>query len=141
MNTELIISTLSWSMGGLIFFLLGTRIYDLVTPFPVKEELVRDRNTAVGMSMAGYLIGMSIVLHGVMSSGGGEQSIQTEVINSIVFFIVGAALMSVGRLLLGFVLPFDLNHEICEADNPAVGLIEAALYVSVAVIIHGVFIG
>ncbi len=140
-DVALILSTLGWTAGGLIFFVIGTRVYDLVTPFSIRDELIRDRNMAVGYSMAGYLLGLSIILHGVMSSSDLNRTLLQEVVASIVFFLLGSILMALGRMILSIAVPFDLNHEISEADNPPVGLIEASLYVAVALIIHGVFIG
>ena len=40
--------------------------------------------------------------------------------------------------MLDWLTPFDLNKEIVVDRNNAVGLVEGGLYVSMAVIIHGI---
>jgi putative membrane protein len=63
--------TLSWTsiftsvvygLIGLILLLIGYYIYELITPFSVKEELVSHRNPAVGLVVAAFILGMAIVI-------------------------------------------------------------------------------
>jgi putative membrane protein len=63
--------TLSWSslftslvygLVGLILLLIGYYIYELITPWSVKEELISHRNPAVGMVVAAFILGMAIVI-------------------------------------------------------------------------------
>jgi putative membrane protein len=63
--------TLSWAslltsvvygLVGLILLLIGYYIYELITPFSVKEELISHRNPAVGMVVAAFILGMAIVI-------------------------------------------------------------------------------
>jgi putative membrane protein len=63
--------TLSWfslftsvvyGLVGLILLLLGYYIYELITPWSVKEELISHRNPAVGMVVAAFILGMAIVI-------------------------------------------------------------------------------
>jgi putative membrane protein len=63
--------TLSWAslftsvvygLVGLILLLIGYYIYELITPFSVKEELISHRNPAVGLVVAAFILGMAIVI-------------------------------------------------------------------------------
>jgi len=63
--------TLSWTslftsvvygLVGLILLLIGYYIYELITPFSVKDELVSHRNPAVGMVVAAFILGMAIII-------------------------------------------------------------------------------
>jgi putative membrane protein len=63
--------TLSWSslftsivygLVGLILLLIGYYVYELITPWSVKEELIAHRNPAVGMVVAAFILGMAIVI-------------------------------------------------------------------------------
>jgi putative membrane protein len=63
--------TLSWisiftsavyGLLGLILLLIGYYIYEIITPFSVKEELISHRNPAVGMVVAAFILGMAIVI-------------------------------------------------------------------------------
>jgi len=42
--------------------LIGYYLYEFVTPFSVKEELVTHRNAAVGIVVAAFILGMAIVI-------------------------------------------------------------------------------
>jgi putative membrane protein len=63
--------TLSWTslftsvvdgLVGLILLLMGYYIYELITPFSVKEELISHRNPAVGIVVAAFILGMAIII-------------------------------------------------------------------------------
>ena len=63
--------TLSWSslftsvvygLVGLILLLIGYYIYELITPWSVKEELIAHRNPAVGLVVAAFILGMAIII-------------------------------------------------------------------------------
>jgi hypothetical protein len=63
--------TLSWAsiftsvvygLLGLILLLICYYIYEIITPFSVKEELISHRNPAVGMVVAAFILGMAIVI-------------------------------------------------------------------------------
>jgi hypothetical protein len=48
--------------------------------------------------------------------------------------------MSLGRRSLDWVTPFDLNKQIQLERNVGVGAIEASMYISIAIIIHGIIL-
>src|SRR5262245_28898435 len=63
--------TLSWTslftsivygLVGLILLLIGYYIYELITPFSVKDELISHRNPAVGIVAAAFILGMAIII-------------------------------------------------------------------------------
>jgi putative membrane protein len=63
--------TLSWAslftsvvygLVGLVLLLIGYYIYELITPFSVKDELISHRNPAVGVVVAAFIVGMAIVI-------------------------------------------------------------------------------
>jgi uncharacterized membrane protein YjfL (UPF0719 family) len=51
-----------YGLVGLILLLIGYYIYELITPYSVKEELVTHRNPAVAMVVAAFIVGMAIVI-------------------------------------------------------------------------------
>ena len=54
------------------------------------------------------------------------------------YLLIGLICLSLGRRSLDWVTPFDLNQEIQINRNVGVGTIEAAFYVSIAIILHGI---
>jgi uncharacterized membrane protein YjfL (UPF0719 family) len=57
-----IISSIVYGLLGLILLLIGYYIYELITPWSVKEELTTHRNPAVARVVASFILGMAIVI-------------------------------------------------------------------------------
>lgn len=57
-----IVTSIVYGLLGLILLLIGYYVYEFVTPFSVKEELVTHRNIAVGIVVAAFILGMAIVI-------------------------------------------------------------------------------
>ena len=57
-----LLTSVVYGLVGLILLLIGYYIYELITPFSVKEELITHRNPAVAMVVAAFIIGMAIVI-------------------------------------------------------------------------------
>jgi putative membrane protein len=57
-----IFTSVVYGLLGLILLLIGYYIYEIITPFSVKEELISHRNPAVGMVVAAFILGMAIVI-------------------------------------------------------------------------------
>jgi hypothetical protein len=57
-----ILTSIVYGLLGMILLLIGYYIYEIITPWSVKEELISHRNPAVGMVVAAFILGMAIVL-------------------------------------------------------------------------------
>jgi hypothetical protein len=57
-----ILTSVVYGLLGLILLLIGYYIYEIVTPWSVKEELISHRNPAVAMVVAAFILGMAIVI-------------------------------------------------------------------------------
>ena len=57
-----LLTSVVYGLLGLTLLLIGYYLYEIVTPFSVKEELVTHRNAAVGMVVAAFILGMAIVI-------------------------------------------------------------------------------
>jgi putative membrane protein len=57
-----ILSSIVYGLLGLILLLIGYYVYELVTPWSVKEELTTHRNPAVAMVVAAFIVGMALVI-------------------------------------------------------------------------------
>jgi putative membrane protein len=51
-----------YGLVGLILLLVGYYVYEIITPWSVKEELITHRNPAVGIVVAAFILGMAIVI-------------------------------------------------------------------------------
>ena len=66
--------------------------------------------------------------------------LSAELITTAVYLVLGLVCLSLGRRSLDWITPFDLNKEIEVERNVGVGAIEASIYISIAVIIHGIIV-
>ncbi len=57
-----LLTSVVYGLLGLILLLLGYYVYEIITPWSVKEELISHRNPAVGMVVAAFILGMAIVI-------------------------------------------------------------------------------
>jgi putative membrane protein len=57
-----LLTSVVYGLLGLILLLIGYYLYELITPWSVKEELITHRNPAVGMVVAAFIVGMAIVI-------------------------------------------------------------------------------
>jgi putative membrane protein len=51
-----------YGLVGLILLLIGYYMYELITPWSVKEELIAHRNPAVGLVVAAFILGMALII-------------------------------------------------------------------------------
>ncbi|RMF83848.1 MAG: DUF350 domain-containing protein [Nitrospinota bacterium] len=51
-----------YGLIGIFLLLIGYYIYELVTPFSVKKELLEDQNIALGVVIAAFILGMAIII-------------------------------------------------------------------------------
>ena len=66
--------------------------------------------------------------------------LSAELITTAVYLFLGIVCLILGRRSLDWITPYDLNKEIQEERNVGVGAIEASIYISIAVIIHGIIV-
>lgn len=123
---------------ALVFFAIGqvaliimAKIYDLLTPFNVHDEIASG-NTAAGIAMAGSLIALGIIL--MKGSSGNfvswNYNLSYFAIESLVAFII----LPIIRIIMDKIIIYkiDLNKEIKEDKNIGAGLMEMAMIVGFA---------
>jgi len=57
-----LLTSIVYGLLGLILLLIGYYIFEIITPWSVKEELISHRNPAVAMVVAAFILGMAIVI-------------------------------------------------------------------------------
>ena len=55
-------STGVYGLVGIALFVLAYKIFDWVTPFSLDKELLEEHNVAVGVVVAGFMIGVAIIV-------------------------------------------------------------------------------
>ncbi len=56
------IASIFSALLGILLFILAYKVYDLIVPFDLTKELEEDQNIAVGIVIAGMIIGISIII-------------------------------------------------------------------------------
>ncbi|MCC7430073.1 DUF350 domain-containing protein [bacterium] len=132
---------------GILVLFLGRKVYQMITPYNIDEEISVKDNVAAGITEAGFYLALGIIIH---ASVGGEsyfgkydygflRTFAKDAILSVLYFVLGLISLSVGRKILQLILPFSLDKEIVEDKNKAVALVEASFYLTLAIIIHASF--
>jgi len=57
------------------------------------------------------------------------------ILETIIYSVLGIVILITGYKILSWVVPFDLNKELSEDDNPAVGIFVAGLFIALGLII------
>ena len=57
------------------------------------------------------------------------------VLESAIYTVLGLILLILSYKAFGAILPFDLNKELAEDDNPAVGVFMAGVFIAVGLIV------
>jgi uncharacterized membrane protein YjfL (UPF0719 family) len=61
-----VISTIFYSFLGLLLFIVGFFIVEILTPFSLRKEILEQQNTGVAMIISAFLIAMGLILAAVI---------------------------------------------------------------------------
>ena len=127
----------------LVLLVVGKLVYDgLHRRFVLRTELVEKDNLAVALAVAGYYLGLVIVLGGVVS-GPASFSLVDDVIGLVIFGLLGIVLLNLSAWINDNVVfsKFDNEKEIVEDRNAGMGAIEGGNYIAVGLITAGAMSG
>ena len=127
----------------LVLLAAGKFVYDgLHRGFGLRTELIEKRNLAAAVAVAGYYLGLAIVLGGVVF-GPASFSLLDDVIGLAIFGLLGIVLLNLSALINDKAVfsQFAIEHEIVEDRNLGVGILEGANYVAVGLITAGAMSG
>ena len=148
------IEIIIYFLVSIVCLFIGRKVLDWITPYDLSKESSEEKNLASGITEAGFYVSMAIIVHasvsGVVSyemfsfinhdDPGRFSLLGAELITTALYLLIGLICLSLGRRSLDFVTPFDLNKEIHVERNVGVGAIEASVYISIAIIIHGIIV-
>ena len=127
----------------LVLLVIGKLVYDgLHRRFVLRTELVEKDNLAVALAVAGYYLGLVIVLGGVVS-GPASFNMFDDVIGLVIFGVWGIVLRNLSAWINDKVVfsKFDNEKEIVEDRNAGMGAVEGGNYVAVGLITAGAMSG
>ena len=153
------IETLEYFPRGLVYVALGIVvlyiakwILDLVTPYHVGDQLGEKGNTALGLSITGYFLGVIIVFVAVLYTpfGTGEEfqwqfdaDFGYDVLEVFLYSLGAIAVLNLTRFLVDRLVLFKFNveKEVIEDQNAGSGAVEMAVYIAVALVIASALAG
>ncbi|AEI62464.1 hypothetical protein A176_005779 [Myxococcus hansupus] len=62
-----VLASIIYSLIGLAVFVAGFYVIRLIMPFDVHKELEADQNTAVGIVIGSFIIGLAIIVAAAIS--------------------------------------------------------------------------
>jgi uncharacterized membrane protein YjfL (UPF0719 family) len=62
-----LLASLVYSLVGLAVFVAGLFVFRLVMPFDVHKEIEADQNTALGIVMGAFILGLAIIVAAAIS--------------------------------------------------------------------------
>jgi uncharacterized membrane protein YjfL (UPF0719 family) len=143
MSVDRIVTGFIYLAVVLVLLALGKWIYDaLHRRFVLRTELIEKNNLAVAVTVAGYYLGLVIVLGGVVS-GPASFSVLDDVIGLVIFGLLAIVLLNLSAWVNDTVIfsKFDNEKEIIEDRNVGMGAVEGGNYVAVGLITAGAMSG
>ena len=143
MSVDQIVSGFVYLAVVLVLLAVGKWAYDaLHRRFALRVELLEKDNLALAVTVAGYYLGLVIVLGGVVS-GPASVSLLDDVIGLVIYGGLAIVLLNLSawvndRLVFS---RFDNEREIVEDRNVGVGILEGGNYVAVGLITAGAMSG
>lgn len=126
-------------LGAVLVLLLIARLFkDLLTPYKMTEQLTVKDNPAVGMSVAGYYVGVLIVCVGPLRTPGKlETPWWMDLLSMCAWVLFGILLLNASRILVDKVVlsRFSTVKEIIEDKNVGTGAVELGTYIASGLIV------
>jgi uncharacterized membrane protein YjfL (UPF0719 family) len=142
MHLDSILTFLSYFSSCLILFLLGKYVYKVNNrDIDINNELLVKDNFAFSLSYVGYLFGLIL---GIISAiVGDSKGIVEDLIDIFLYGILSIALLNISHWINDNVIlkNFKIKKEIIEDQNPGMGIIEFAVYISTGLIIYAAILG
>ncbi len=147
------IDTLEFFPRGLVYVALGIvvlivakLVLDLVTPYKINRQLAEKNNSALGLSITGYFMGVIIVFAGVLyqplnivrdDQWQWTGDFWLDVLEVAAYSLVGIVLLNASRLLVDRLVlyKFNIEKEVIEDQNSGSAAVEAGVYVAAGLVI------
>jgi uncharacterized membrane protein YjfL (UPF0719 family) len=138
LNPDNFLNAFSFLLLYMITFSVAKFIKSIISPYKLNHELTEKNNTALGVSTAGYFIGVTAVYVGVYDGPSLPEWWQ-EVLHVGGYSLLGVVLLNLSRFINDKLIlyKFSNNKEIIEDQNIGTGFIQAASYTASGLIIGG----
>lgn len=121
----------------LIAIWIGKLVNDLLTRYKIDEEITGKNNTAVGIALAGYYIGLAIAIAGVIAGPEGK-TLGNEALIVAIYSIIAIVLMNLATFINDKLIlyKFDDQKELIEDKNSGTAAVMAGSYLATGLIVN-----
>ena len=129
-------------VSSMVLLAVGKAVFAMTNRrFNLREELVERDNPAMGLVVAGYLLGLALAIGGALS--GPSRSLERSLIDLVQYGAAGIVLLHLSAWINDKVIlsRFDNIKEIVEDRNCGTGAVVAANHVAVGLIVYGSMLG
>ncbi len=121
----------------LIAIWIGKLVNDLLTRYKIDEEITGKNNSAVGIALAGYYIGLAIAIAGVVI-GPESETLGKEALTMAIYSIIAIILMNLSTFINDKLIlyKFDDQKELVEDRNSGTAAVMAGSYLATGLIIN-----
>jgi hypothetical protein len=128
-------------LAGQFVLVIGAALFCKLVRFDFKKALEIDNNAAAGISLGGFLAAVGIIVRAAL--GGASSNILGELSLIAVDSVIGLVLLVCAAIVAAhlFLPESPMAKEISVDKNPAAGLISAALFIAVALLLSQVIAG
>ena len=131
---------------GIIVLWLAKLAQELLTPYRISDQLSQKNNTALGLSITGYFLGVITVFVGVLYQPltviRSDQWQLTgdfwiDVVEVLLYAVAGILVLNATRIIVDKLVlyKFETQKEIIEDQNTGSGAVEFAVYIAVGLVI------
>ena len=131
---------------GIIVLWLAKLAQELLTPYRINDQLSQKNNTALGLSITGYFLGVITVFVGVLYQPltviRSDQWQLTgdfwiDVVEVLLYAVAGILVLNATRIVVDKLVlyKFETQKEIIEDQNTGSGAVEFAVYIAVGLVI------
>ncbi len=133
--------TLVYWIAGQFVLVIAAVLFSKTVRFDFRKALEIDNNAAAGISLGGFLTAVGIIVRAAL--GGASSNILGELASIAVDSVIGLVLLVCAAIVAAhlFLPESPMAKEISVDKNPAAGLISAALFIAVALLLSQVIAG
>jgi Na+-transporting methylmalonyl-CoA/oxaloacetate decarboxylase beta subunit len=118
---------------GIGIIALGFVMVDLLTPGKLKDLIWRDRNPNAALLLAANQLGVAIIVFTAIFTS--YDSFTLGLASTVVFGIIGVAIMGFAFIVLDWLTPGKLGEVICTPDRHPGATVSAATHFGAALIV------
>lgn len=150
---ELFPKGLVYVVLGIVVVLIAKVVQDLITRYSINQQVTGENNVALGLSMAGYYLGVIFVFVAALyqpltvvrdddwKPTGSEY--WGDVLEVALYALAGIVVLNAARIVIDRLIlhSFDTEKEIIEDQNVGTGAVEFGVYLATGLVIAGSIAG